>query len=135
MHTHSPYACGWAARHEAIPCVLTAIADEFGGPIPVGPFAMIGDDSIGRGVVETLRSSASPAVLMANHGVFTVGNDARSAVKAAVMCEDVARSVHLARQGGPVVPIPDAAIAALHHRYQHAYGQASAPADHEEHRA
>ncbi|GAB3677422.1 L-ribulose-5-phosphate 4-epimerase [Angustibacter aerolatus] len=135
VHTHSPYACGWAARHEAIPCVLTAIADEFGGPIPVGPFAMIGDDSIGRGVVETLRSSASPAVLMANHGVFTVGNDARSAVKAAVMCEDVARSVHLARQGGPVVPIPDAAIAALHHRYQHAYGQASAPADHEEHRA
>src|SRR4051794_16136239 len=138
VHTHSPYACGWAARQEAIPCVLTAIADEFGGPIPVGPFAMIGDDSIGRGIVETLRGSRSPAVLMANHGVFSVGRDARAAVKAAVMCEDAARSVHLARQGGPVVPIPPEAVDALHHRYQNAYGQSSAdvpPAENEEPRA
>jgi L-ribulose-5-phosphate 4-epimerase len=123
VHTHSPYACAWAARSEAIPCVLTAIADEFGGPIPVGPFAMIGDDSIGRGIVETLAKSRSPAVLMAQHGVFTIGPDARAAVKAAVMCEDVARSAHLARQGGPVEALPDAAVDALYHRYQNVYGQ------------
>jgi L-ribulose-5-phosphate 4-epimerase len=100
VHTHSTYATAFAARREPIPCVLTMMADEFGGDIPVGPFALIGDDSIGRGIVETLRDSPSPAVLMANHGVFTIGKDARDAVKAAVMTEDVARTVHLARQLG-----------------------------------
>src|SRR3954447_13974786 len=89
VHTHSGYATAWAARGEEIPCVLTAMADEFGGPIPVGPFALIGDDSIGQGVVATLKNSRSPAVLMQNHGVFTVGADAKAAVKTAVMTEDV----------------------------------------------
>ena len=107
MHTHSTYATAWAARGEPVPCVLTMAADEFGGEIPVGPFAIIGDDSIGRGIVETLRGSRSPAVLMRNHGVFTIGPTARAAVKAAVMCEDVARTVHIARQLG--APDPDRA--------------------------
>src|ERR1700712_1835303 len=88
VHTHSTYATAWAARGESIPCVLTMIADEFGGEIPVGPFALIGDDSIGRGIVETLRDSTSPAVLMRNHGPFTVGADAKAAVKAAVLVRD-----------------------------------------------
>jgi Ribulose-5-phosphate 4-epimerase and related epimerases and aldolases len=123
VHTHSTYATGWAARAEPIPCVITAMADEFGGDIPVGPFAIIGDDSIGRGVVATLTGHRSRAVLMQNHGVFTIGRDARDAVKAAVMTEDVARTVHLARQGGPVVPIPQDAIDALFDRYQNVYGQ------------
>lgn len=123
VHTHSTYACAWAARHEPIPCVLTAMADEFGGPVPVGPFAIIGDDSIGRGIVETLEHHRSPAVLMANHGVFTIGASARTAVKAAVMCEDVARSVHIARQLGEPVPIAPDAIDALFDRYQNVYGQ------------
>jgi L-ribulose-5-phosphate 4-epimerase len=123
VHTHSTYACAWAARNEEIPCVLTAMADEFGGPIPIAPFAMIGDDSIGRAIVATLDGHRSRAVLMANHGVFTVGADARAAVKSAVMCEDLARSVHLARQFGELIPIPPAAIDALHDRYQNVYGQ------------
>ncbi|GAA4818910.1 L-ribulose-5-phosphate 4-epimerase [Nocardioides caeni] len=123
VHTHSPYAVAWAARGEAIPCVTTMCADEFGGEIPVGPFAIIGDDSIGRGIVETLRESRSPAVLMQNHGVFTVGPNAKSAVKAAVMCEDVARSVHLSRQLGQPIPIAQPSIDALHDRYQNVYGQ------------
>src|SRR3954469_6420900 len=100
VHTHSTYATAWAARGEPIPCVLTMIADEFGGEIPVGPFALIGDDSIGRGVVDTLSGHRSRAVLMQSHGVFSIGKDARSAVKAAVMVEDVARTVHLSRQLG-----------------------------------
>src|ERR1700749_1482861 len=87
VHTHSTYATAWAALGEPIPCVLTMMADEFGGDIPVGPFALIGDDSIGRGIVETLRDSRSPAVLMRNHGPFTNGRTARDAVKAAVMVE------------------------------------------------
>jgi L-ribulose-5-phosphate 4-epimerase len=124
VHTHSTYATAWAARAEAIPCVITAMADEFGGDIPVGPFAIIGDDSIGRGIVETLTGHRSRAVLMQNHGPFTIGKDARDAVKAAVMVEDVARTVHLARAGGALVPIPQQAIDALFTRYQNVYGQA-----------
>ena len=123
VHTHSTYATAWAARGEAIPCVLTMIADEFGGEIPVGPFALIGDDSIGRGIVETLRSHRSRAVLMRNHGVFTIGRSARDAVKAAVMCEDVARTVHIARQIGAPIPIGQADIDSLYARYQNVYGQ------------
>jgi len=123
VHTHSDYAVAWAARGEEIPCVITAMADEFGGPIPVGPFAIIGDDSIGRGIVETLRGHRSRAVLMQNHGPFTIGVTAKDAVKAAVMCEDVARTVHLARQAGELIPIPQDAIDALYNRYQNVYGQ------------
>jgi L-ribulose-5-phosphate 4-epimerase len=123
VHTHSPYATAWAARGEAIPCVLTAMADEFGGEIPIGPFALIGGDDIGKGIVATLTRHRSPAVLMRNHGVFTVGPTAKAAVKAAVMCEDVARTVHIARSGGDPVPIDPAHIDALYQRYQSAYGQ------------
>ncbi|MFD3541467.1 L-ribulose-5-phosphate 4-epimerase [Streptomyces sp. NPDC058662] len=123
VHTHSTYASAWAARGEAVPCVLTAMADEFGAEIPVGPFALIGDDSIGRGIVETLRGHRSPAVLMKSHGVFTIGKDARAAVKAAVMCEDVARTVHISRQLGEPLPIAQDDIDRLHHRYQNVYGQ------------
>ena len=133
VHTHSTYAAAWAARAEPVPCVLTAMADEFGGPIPIGPFALIGDDSIGRGIVQTLLGHRSPAVIMQNHGVFSIGADARAAVKAAVMCEDVARSVHLARVLGPTVPIAQADIDALYDRYQNVYGQqpTSGPPDEE----
>ena len=123
VHTHSTYASAWAARGEPVPCVLTAMADEFGAEIPVGPFALIGDDSIGRGIVDTLKGHRSPAVLMKSHGVFTIGRDARAAVKAAVMCEDVARTVHVARQLGTPVPIEPAHVDSLFDRYQNVYGQ------------
>src|ERR1700678_342477 len=123
VHTHSAYATAWAARGEPIPCVLTAMVDEFGGEIPVGPFAPIGDERIGKGVVETLAGRRSPAVLMKSHGVFTVGGSARAAVKAAVMCEDVARTVHLARTLGAVAPLPQEHVDALHARYRDHYGQ------------
>jgi L-ribulose-5-phosphate 4-epimerase len=123
VHTHSPYATAWAARGEPIPCVLTAQADEFGGEIPVGPFALIGGDDIGRGIVETLTAHRCTAVLMRNHGVFTIGTDARAAVKAAVMCESVAHTVHLARQLGEPLPISPECVDALFDRYHTVYGQ------------
>ena len=123
VHTHSPYATAWAARGEEIPCVLTAMADEFGGPIPVGPFALIGGTAIGEGIVSTLEGHRSPAVLMQNHGVFTIGKDARAAVKAAVMCEDVARTIHLARALGEPLPMQQSDIDSLYDRYQNVYGQ------------
>jgi L-ribulose-5-phosphate 4-epimerase len=123
VHTHSTYATAWAARAEPVPCVITGQADEFGGEIPIGPFAIIGDESIGEGIVETLTGHRSRAVLMQNHGVFTIGSDARDAVKAAVMAEDVARTVHISRQLGEPVPIPQDKIDALFDRYQNVYGQ------------
>lgn len=123
VHTHSTYATAWAARAEPIPCVLTMMADEFGGPVPVGPFALIGDDSIGQGIVETLSDSRSPAVLMRNHGPFTIGKDGRSAVKAAVMVEEVARTVHISRQLGEPLAIAQGDIDRLYERYQNVYGQ------------
>ncbi len=127
VHTHSTYATAWAARGEPIACHLTAQADEFGGEIPVGPFALIGGDDIGKGIVATLSGHRSPAVLMRNHGVFTIGKDARAAVKAAVMCEDVARTAHLARALGQPLPMAQADVDALYDRYQNVYGQATAP--------
>ncbi|QNK82221.1 L-ribulose-5-phosphate 4-epimerase [Nakamurella sp. PAMC28650] len=123
VHTHSTYACAWSAIGLPVPCVLTMMADEFGGEIPVGPFALIGDDSIGRGIVETLQHSRSRAVIMKNHGPFTIGRNATEAVKAAVMCEEVCRAVFLARQLGDPLPIAQQHIDSLFHRYQNVYGQ------------
>jgi L-ribulose-5-phosphate 4-epimerase len=121
VHTHSPYATAFAAVGRPIPVVLTAIADEFGGPIPCGGFALIGDEAIGKIVVESLGSS--PAVLLKNHGVFTVGKNAKTAVKVAVMTEDNARTVWLALQIGTPNEIPPKDVAKLHHRYTNVYGQ------------
>ncbi len=121
VHTHSPYATAFAANARSIPVYLTAHADEFGGPIPCGGFAPIGGEEIGRVVVESIGPSC--AVLLKNHGVFTLGSTADDAVKAAVMVEDVARTSWLALQLGHPEEIPAEAVAALHHRYQSKYGQ------------
>lgn len=121
VHTHSPYATAFAALGRPIPVYLTAIADEFGGPIPCGGFALIGGEQIGKVVVETIGDSK--AVLLKNHGVFTVGSSAEAAVKAAVMVEDAARTVWLALQIGTPEEIPAEEVAKLHYRYTHDYGQ------------
>lgn len=126
VHTHSPYATAWAAVGRDIPCVLTAMGDEFGGVIPCGGFALIGGEEIGQEVVRVLREGPnpnSPAVIMQNHGVFTIGPTPKAAVKAAVMCEDVARTVFLAYQLGEPLSITPEDIAKLHHRYTNVYGQ------------
>ena len=121
VHTHSAYATAFAALGRPIPVYLTAMADEFGGPIPCGGFALIGGEEIGKVVVDSIGDSA--AVLLRNHGVFTIGKNAGAAVKAAVMVEDVARTVWMALQMGQPDEIPDEDVAKLHHRYTHVYGQ------------
>jgi L-ribulose-5-phosphate 4-epimerase len=121
VHTHSPYATAFAAVNRPIPVVLTAIADEFGGPIPCGGFVLIGDEAIGKVVVESIGKSS--AVLLKNHGVFTIGKNAKSAVKAAVMTEDNAKTVWLAMQIGTPDEIPPQDVEKLHYRYTHVYGQ------------
>lgn len=121
VHTHSPYATAFAAIGKPIPPVLTAICDEFGGPIPIGGFALIGGEEIGKEVVRSIGDS--PAILMQSHGVFTVGPTAESAVKAAVMVEDVAHTLWLAMQIGEPLLISDEAVAKLRKRYATEYGQ------------
>jgi L-ribulose-5-phosphate 4-epimerase len=121
VHTHSPYATAFAANAMSIPVYLTAQADVFGGPIPCAGFALIGGEEIGQAVVESIGSSS--AVLLKNHGVFTVGASADEAVKAAVMVEEVARTSWLALQLGHPLEIPSEAVAALHRRYRDEYGQ------------
>src|SRR5689334_8705247 len=123
VHTHSRYATAFAAVGKPIPCVLTAIADEFGGEIPCGGFALIGGEEIGQVVVSTLAGSNSPGVLLQNHGVFTVGPNAEAAVKAAVMVEDNAAIVWTALQLGQPIPMAQSDIDKLHHRYTYVYGQ------------
>jgi len=121
VHTHSAYATAFAALGRSIPVYLTAMADEFGGPIPCGGFALIGSEAIGRVVLETIGDS--PAVLLKNHGVFSVGPTAEAAVKAAVMTEDVAKTVWLALQIGQPDAIPAEDVQKLHDRYMNVYGQ------------
>jgi L-ribulose-5-phosphate 4-epimerase len=121
VHTHSPYATAFAALGRPIPVYLTAMADEFGGPIPCGGFALIGGEQIGQVVIESIGNSR--AVLLKNHGIFTIGKTAEDAVKAAVMAEDVARTVWLTLQIGQPDEIPPEDVAKLHHRYTHVYGQ------------
>lgn len=129
VHTHSRYATAFAALGMPIPCFLTGMADEFGGPIPCGGFALIGGEEIGQEVIRCLTGSRSQAVLLQNHGVFAVGSTAHAAVKAAVMAEDSAATSWLALQLsqvshiGPPIPIPPEQIDKLHHRYTHVYGQ------------
>jgi len=121
VHTHSNYATAFAALGEPIPVYLTAIADEFGGPVPVGAYAQIGEEAIGQEIIRSI--GASPAILMKNHGVFTVGPTPQEAVKAAVMVEDVARTVYLALQMGRPDEIPDEEVSRAHRRYAEKYGQ------------
>lgn len=123
VHTHSRYATAFAAVGKEIPCFLTAMADEFGGPIPLGNFALIGGEEIGREVVRVLSGHLSPAIVMQNHGVFALGKTPREAVKAAIMCEDVARTSWLALQLGSPLPLAKTDIDKLHKRYTTVYGQ------------
>ena len=123
VHTHSRYATAFAVVGREIPCLTTAMGDEFGGPIPCGGFALIGGEEIGALVVETLKDSKSPSCLLQNHGVFAIGKNAESAIKAAVMTEDNAAIVWLASQLGTPLTISEEDIAKLHHRYTHVYGQ------------
>lgn len=121
VHTHSRYATAFAAVGRSIPVYLTAQADEFGGEIPCAGFTLIGDEGIGKLVVDGI--GRSPAILLRNHGVFTVGPSARAAVKAAVMTEDIAATVFAALQLGIPDALPDDVVAQLHHRYTTVYGQ------------
>jgi L-ribulose-5-phosphate 4-epimerase len=121
VHTHSTFATAWAAAGKPIPPILTAICDEFGGPIPLGAYAKIGGDEIGQEILRSIGSS--PAILMKNHGVFTIGKTPGLAVKAAIMVEDVARTAFFAFKLGQPDEIPPEEVERAHRRYLEEYGQ------------
>ncbi|HHJ00559.1 MAG TPA: L-ribulose-5-phosphate 4-epimerase [Candidatus Aerophobetes bacterium] len=121
VHTHSNYATSFAALGESIPVCLTAIADEFGGPIPVGEYAPVGEEEIGKEIIRSIGSS--PAILMKNHGVFTIGPSPEAALKTAVMLEDVAKTLYLALLRGTPIQIPEEEVKRAHRRYKEKYGQ------------
>jgi L-ribulose-5-phosphate 4-epimerase len=121
VHTHSNYATAFAAAGKGIPCALTAMADEFGGAIPLGPYAAIGEEAIGTAIVEHI--GGSKAILMRSHGVFTIGGSPEAALKSAVMVEDAARTCYLAMQIGELSEIPADEVARAHKRYREGYGQ------------
>ena len=123
VHTHSRYATAFAVVGKEIPCITTAMADEFGGAIPCGGFALIGGEQVGEQVVAALKDSRSPACILQSHGVFTTGSTAEKAVKAAIMTEDNAAIVWTAMQIGAPLTISDKDIAKLYDRYQNVYGQ------------
>jgi L-ribulose-5-phosphate 4-epimerase len=121
VHTHSTFATAFAALGRPIPACLTAICDEFGGPIPCGGYARIGGDEIGQEVIRSIGDG--PAVLLKNHGVFTVGPTPEAAVKAAIMAEDAARTVYHALLLGKPAEIPPEEVKRAHRRYLEEYGQ------------
>ena len=121
VHTHSAYATAFAVVNRPIPVYLTAQADEFGCAIPCGGFALIGGEEIGKVVIDSLGTST--AVLLKNHGVFTIGKTGEAAVKAAVMVEDIARTVWFALSLGQPDEIAPEDVAKLHRRYIEVYGQ------------
>jgi len=121
VHTHSNYATSFAALGEPIPVCLTAMADQFGGPIPVGAYARIGEEEIGKEIIRSIGES--PAILMKNHGVFTIGPSPRAALKTAVMLEDLAKTVFLAMLRGTPHEIPEEEVKRAHKKYMEQYGQ------------
>jgi len=123
VHTHSRYATAFAALGREIPCFITGMGDEFGGPIPCGGFQLIGGEQIGQEVVKTLDGHRSRACLLQNHGVFTIGETPEKAVKAAVMCEDSAATAWVAMTMGDPIPISQENLDRLFDRYQNVYGQ------------
>ena len=122
IHTHSNYATSFALLGRPIPVCLTAIADEFGEDIPCMPYV----DNLGDHIGETILKfkTRAPGILLGQHGTFSWGPNPREALKAAVMLEDVAKTVHLAMLlGGEPKRLPPEEVKKWWDRYHTTYGQ------------
>ncbi len=121
IHTHSNHATAFAAVNRPIPLVLTAIADEFGAEIPCMPYTDNEGEHIGEAILR--HRNRAPAMLLGNHGVFAWGDSPKAALKAAIMTEDVAKTVWLAMQIGIPQAIPPEEAEKWYDRYHNRYGQ------------
>lgn len=121
IHTHSNHATAFAAVGRSIPLCLTAIADEFGDEIPCCPYVDNEVDHIGQAILQ--YRNRAPAILLGNHGVFAWGATPRAALKAAIMTEDVAKTVFLAMQLGQPAALAPQEAQKWYDRYHGRYGQ------------
>ena len=122
VHTHSRAATAWSTRRIPIPCLLTEMADIFGGEIPCAPYSEIGTEALGKAAYEVLKASCANAVLLSNHGVLTVGKTLDEAVRNAIMVEHAA-SIALDVVYAPAIELADNEIMACFERYSTSYGQ------------
>ena len=118
VHTHSPYAVGWAQACEDIPCYGTTHADYFYGSIPCArhltPEELDEDYEKGTGtvIIETFVTRcidpiATPGVICHSHGPFAWGKNPKQAVYHAVVLEEVAKMAAFTRMVNPAaVPAP-----------------------------
>jgi L-ribulose-5-phosphate 4-epimerase len=121
VHTHSPFATAFAVHGKEIPVICTAMADEFGAPIPCAPYQAVGGDGIGRIVAS--YSKQSPVVLMERHGLFSIGGDLKTAIKRAIIAEDIARLALYSSLLGPLSAMNNEVVKSAHNVYISNYGQ------------
>ena len=121
IHTHSTYASAFAATGKPIPVCLTAMADFFGCNIPVGELVLIGEEEIGKEIVNKIGNSK--AIIMKNHGPFTIGASVNEALQAAIFLEETAKVLIMSKILGEPQPIPGSMVRILHKNYTEKYGQ------------
>jgi L-ribulose-5-phosphate 4-epimerase len=120
VHTHSPYASSFAALGQPIPACLTTSA-MLGGEIPLGGYAPIGGADIGQEIIDKI--GCAKAIIMQNHGVFTIGSSAQQATKMAVEVEEIAKITYLALLRGEPILLTQSQVDYMVNLYQNEYGQ------------
>jgi len=120
VHTHSPYASSFAALGQTIPACLTTSA-MLGGEIPLGGYVPIGGEEIGQEIISKIGRSL--AIIMQNHGVFTIGSSPQEATKMAVEVEEIAKITHLAMSLGQPILLSDDQVDYMVDLYRNQYGQ------------
>jgi L-ribulose-5-phosphate 4-epimerase len=120
VHTHSPYASSYAVLGQPIPACLTSCA-MLGGEVPLGGYAPIGGAEIGQEIISKIGRSL--AIIMQNHGVFTIGSSPQEATKMAVEVEEIAMITHLAMMRGQPIQLTENQIDYMVDLYRNKYGQ------------
>jgi L-ribulose-5-phosphate 4-epimerase len=119
-HTHSPYASSFAVLGQPIPACLTTCG-MLGGQVPLGGYAPIGGEDIGQEIIDKIGRAL--AIVMQNHGVFTIGSSPQQATRVAVEVEDIAKITHLAMLRGQPIMLTDDQIDYMVNLYRNEYGQ------------
>ena len=119
-HTHSPYAGIFAALGKPIkPCLTTSAM--LGGEIPIGGYVAVGGEEIGAEILRKIGNSL--AIIMQNHGVYTIGASVWKALTIAVEVEEIAMTTHFAMLHGEPIWLTDAQVEEFHDIYENLFGQ------------
>jgi L-fuculose-phosphate aldolase len=119
VHTHSPYALAFAVAHKEIPLICIEGLSTKAMCVLVADYGVPGTEEIGRKALEALnRQPGSLAVLLANHGLLTIGKSLEEAYGIASKVETEARIYQLALNIGPPVPMTAEQVQAIRSRYE-----------------